>query len=230
MANAPASAPVDTKTALDWSHKEEFRKQFARQAIKSYIFLSFGMGFIALLLPIVLPVIGGYDGHYSISFFYYVSDLTRNILVGALWATGVFLFLFHGLSKVENWILNVAGVAVISVAMNPMPPDQGNKELTVHAASAVIFFLCLAIVAVKYSKGRLEKIIYPPIKRRFEMAYNGAGAAMLAMPAAVIALHFLGPKTEFSHWVYWVEAFGIWSFSFYWFVKTQEYRLLLGLR
>jgi len=230
MANATAPAAIDTKNALDWGSKLKFRRQFSRQAIKSYIFLSFGMGVIAFLLPIVLPLVGGYDDHYSISYFYHVSDLTRNILVGGLWATGVFLLLFHGLSNLENRILNVAGIAVISVAMNPMPKDQGNKEITIHAASAVVFFLCLAYVAVKLSKGRLEKIIYPPIKRRFEAAYNAAGAAMIAMPLAVIALHFLSPRTEFSHWVYWVEALGIWSFAFYWFVKTQEYRLLLGLK
>jgi hypothetical protein len=230
MADAPAHAPVDTKTALDWGSKLKFRRQFTRQAIRSYVFLSFGMGVIALLLPIVLPLVGGYDDHFSISYFYYVSDLSRNILVGGLWATGAFLFLFHGLSKLENWILNVAGLAVISVAMNPMPKDQGNKELTIHAASAVVFFLCLAVVAVRLSKGRLDKIIYPPIKRRFKIAYDAAGAAMLAMPAAVIALHFLGRQAELSHWIYWVEALGIWSFSFYWFVKTQEYRLLLGIR
>jgi hypothetical protein len=227
MAIAPVPSP-SAATGLDWSHKREFQRKFTRQAVRSFIQLSFGMGLIAFLLPIVLPVVGGYGGHYSISYFYHVSDLCRNILVGGLWATGVFLFLFNGLSRVENWLLNVA--AVISVAMNPMPIDQGNKNLTVHAASAVVFFLCLAIVAVKYSKTRIEKIIYPPLKRKFTIAYNAAGLAMVAMPLAVIALHFLGRSTEQSHWIYWVEAFGIWSFAFYWFVKTQEYRLLLGMR
>ena len=229
MAIAPTSSP-SAATGLDWSRKREFQRKFTRQAIKSFILLSFGMGVIAALLPIVLPVVGGYQGHYSISYFYHVSDLCRNILVGGLWATGAFLFLFQGLSPVENRILNLAGVAVISVAMNPMPKDQGNKDLTVHAASAIVFFLCLAIVAVWLSKKRIEHIIYPPLKRRFTIAYNAAGLAMIAMPLAVIGLHFLGRSTEQSHWIYWVETFGIWSFAFYWFVKTQEYRLLLGMR
>jgi hypothetical protein len=188
------------------------------------------MGVIAALLPVVLPLVGGYDGHYSISYFYHVSDVCRNILVGALWAVGVFLFLFQGLSKVENWILNLAGVAVISVAMNPMPDDQGNNDPTIHAASAVIFFSCLAIVAVFFSKGRTQYIIYPPKRARFERAYNAAGFAMIAMPLAVAAVHYLGGRAEHSHWIYWIEAFGIWSFSAYWFVKTLEYRTLLRIR
>jgi uncharacterized membrane protein len=188
------------------------------------------MGVIAALLPIVLPLVGGYDGHYSISYFYHVSELCRNILVGALWAVGVFLFLFQGLSKKENWILNLAGLAVISVAMNPMPDDQGNNDPTIHAASAIVFFLCLAIVAVFFSKGRTQYIIYPPKRRRYEMAYNAAGFAMIAMPLAVAAAHYLGGAVEQSHWIFWIEAFGIWSFAAYWFVKTREYRVLLRIR
>ena len=113
----------DSGDLLPWEDKQRFQKIFSAQAVRSYLFLSFGMGVIAALLPVVLPLVGGYDGHYSISYFYHVSDVCRNILVGALWAVGVFLFLFQGLSKVENRILNLAGVAVISVAMNPMPDD-----------------------------------------------------------------------------------------------------------
>lgn len=231
---ASAATPFLTgKTSgdlLQWENKKHFQAIFAAQAVRSYVLLSFGMGVVAFLLPIVLPLAGGYDGHYSISFFYHVSDLARNLLVGGLWATGVFLLLFHGLSKPENWLLNVAGLAVISVAMNPMPKDQGNQHLTLHAISAMIFFGCLAIVAVFFSKGRIQYIIYPPKRRRFAAAYNAAGFLMVAMPVAVAIIHFVGGSTEQSHWIYWIEAFGIWSFSAYWFVKTWEYCLLLRIK
>jgi hypothetical protein len=227
---APFDSGKDKKDLLKWEDKKRFQQIFTAQAVKSYVFLSFGIGLVALLLPIVLPIAGGYEGHYSISYFYHVGDLTRNILVGGLWATGVFLMLFHGLSRLENWILNVAGVAAILVAMNPMPNDQANKQLTFHAASAMVFFACLAAVAVWLSKGRIQYIIYPPKRRRFAIAYTAAGVAMIAMPLAVAGLHFLGGNVEQSHWIYWAEAFGIWSFAFYWFVKTLEYRLLLRIR
>lgn len=235
MAGAPAPSPTaspapSTKTALPWEDKQKFRRQFTHQAIKSYIFLSFGIGLIAFLLPIALPLAGGYDGHYTISYFYHVGDLSRNILVGGLCATGVFLFLFHGLSRLENWLLNLAGAAVIGVAMVPMPNNQGNDRLTLHASFAMLFFGCIAIVAILLSKGRIKYIIYPPIKRRFQVAYTAAGAAMVLMPAAVIALHMVGGRADLDHRIYWAEAFGIWAFAAYWFVKTQEYRLLLGLR
>jgi hypothetical protein len=232
MASAatPFQTGKDSGDLLQWENKKHFQEIFSAQAVRSYVLLSFGMGVLAFLLPIVLPLAGGYAGHYSISYFYHVSDLTRNILVGGLWATGVFLILFHGLSRGENWLLNVAGVAVISVAMNPMPKDQGNNRLTLHAASAILFFACLAIVAVFLSKERIQYIIYPPKRRRFAAAYDAAGIAMIGMPVAVAAIHFLGGVTDQSHWIYWIEAFGIWSFAAYWFVKTYEYCLLLRIK
>lgn len=227
--DVPQWAPT-AEDGLPWDDKEKFREIFTRQAIRSYLFLCIGIGVLALALPIVLVLLGGYAGHYSISWFYHVADVTRNIMVGALWATGVFLILYHGLSKLENWILNIAGVAAISVAMNPMAPDQCSKGMSIHGISAGIFFVCLAIVAVVLSKGRVKYIIYPPKRRWFKRAYNLAGGAMIAMPVAVAAIHYLGKGECETHWIFWIECLGIWAFAAYWFIKTYEYRLLLGAR
>jgi hypothetical protein len=135
-------------------------------------------------------------------------------------------------SRWENWTLNIAGVAAICVAMFPMPEEQcGTGEVfTFHAFSAIIFFICLAIVAIGFSKTRTQYIIHPPKRQRFERAYNLAGTAMIAMPTAVVALHFLGGRRCETHWIFWVEVLGIWAFALYWFVKTLEYKILLRLR
>ncbi len=225
-------SPAPGGELLNWEDKKHFQQIFADQAVRSYVFLSFGMGLLAFLLPIALVVAGGYDDHFSISYFYHVSDLTRNILVGALWATGVFLFLFQGLSRWENWILNLAGIAAISVAMNPMPAGQCDEGsvFTLHAASAIVFFLCLATVAIVFSKGRVKYIIHPPKRKRFKRAYDAAGALMIAMPAVVLLLHFGQGHGCETHWIFWMETLGIAAFSFYWFVKTLEYKLLLRIR
>jgi hypothetical protein len=135
------------------------------------------------------------------------------------------------LSSLENRILNLAGAAAISVAMNPMAwPQCPGKGIGMHAASAIIFFVRLAVVAVFLSKGRVKFIIYPPEKRRFIAAYNVVGCLMIAMPATVAALHVMGHGACESHWLFWAESFGVWAFSFFWFVKTLEYRLLLRIR
>ena len=194
MPDNPNSAQENKAPLLPWGDKLRFQKLFSAQAVRSYLYLSLGMGLLAFFLPIMLLLSGGYAGHYSISYFYHVSDQTRNILVGSLWAIGVFLFLFQGLSRWENWILNFGGVAAVGVAMFPMKADQcgPGQALSLHATSAITLFLCLAIVAIGFSKTRIRHIIYPPKRRRFAAAYNVAGLAMIAMPATVWALHLSG--------------------------------------
>ena len=129
------------------------------------------------------------------------------------------------------WIKKKSWFLMAVVAMNPMPAEQcgPGETFTLHALSAVVFFLCLAVVAIGFSKGRIRYIIHPPQRRRFTIAYNIAGTAMIAMPAAVVALHFLSGGDCANHWVFWVECLGIAAFSFYWFVKTLEYQLLLKI-
>ena len=35
---------------------------------------------------------------------------------------------------------------------------------------------------------------------------------------------------RFDHYMFWIEFFAIMAFAIYWFVKTAEYRMLLGIR
>jgi hypothetical protein len=214
---------------LQWQRIHEFREKFTRQAVHSFMFLCAGMGLIAFLLPIALVTTGGYWTNPSISAFYYAGELPRNILTGGLCAIGVFLMLFRGLSDRENWLLTIGGVAAIVVALSP-----GLKEcrpaVTLHLGAAIVFFFCLGIVAIFLSKERIKTIQFDRWKRRFKLSYEVAGWAMVAMPAVAAAFYFAADDRCQSHGLFWLETFGIWAFSFYWFVKTAEYRLLLGVR
>ena len=220
----------------DWPTREQWKRKYAiaralrKKAVSSYLWLCLGIGVVALMLPVLLVVFGDEGPHYSISHYYYGGDMARNILVGSLCATGVFMFLNQGLSIAENWILNIGGLAAISVAMNPMDEVQANSTFGTHEASAIVFFVCLAIVAVVFSRTRLDHIIYPPYRRLFARAYTVAGVVMIGMPAAIAALRWPSGSDGESDWIFWAECFGIWAFAFYWFVKTHEYRLLLRLR
>lgn len=216
---------------LKHEDRQHFQSIFASQAVRSYLFLSLGMGVVAFLLAPLLVYFGGYESHFSISSFYYAGDSARNIFVGSLWATGTFLFLFHGLSNLENWILNAAGAAAIFVAMVPMSEAQcPSSGISLHAIGAIFFFLCLAVVAVFLSKGRVKYIVNPRKKLMFTSAYNLTGAAMVVMPALAAIPHILGTVGCESHWLFWVETTGILAFSMFWLIKTVEYRLLLGVK
>lgn len=211
----------------------EFQNLFLKQAAGAFLSLSMGIGLVAFFLPIAVVLAAGYHGNFSISWFYHASDVSRNLFVGGLCATGVFLILFRGLSQAENWLLNAAGGFGILVAFNPMSAiqcPQTDSGISIHGICAGLFFLCLAIVAIGYSKSRVQDIAHDKIRWRFKFAYNFAGMLMVAMPASVALIHVIYKESCESHWIYWIETFGIWSFAMYWFTKTAEYRFLLGAR
>ena len=225
---AIATSAFKTSTPKDHlltaQNVRRYQRLFEAQAVRSYLYLSLGIGLIAVLLPIWLVIAGGYQTHDSMSSFYHDAvGPARDILVGSLCAVGVFLFLFHGLSKLENWLLNVAGVAIIGVALIPSPGDTGYGSAWLHRGSAIVFFVLIGIVAIFLSKGRIESIKDERKKRWFATAYNVAGAAMVVLPVFVAAL-------QGSNWVFLTEWVGIWTFAAYWFLKTFEYFLLLRIR
>jgi hypothetical protein len=224
-AASPYQLRAKKSDLLPAHNKKHYQKVFSAQAVRAYLYLSLGIGVIAVLLPVTLVLVsaGGFQAHDSISSFYQDKvGPTRDIMVGSLCAVGVFLFLFHGLSTLENWLLNGAGVAIIGVALIPMPDATGYGSVFYHRGFAIVFFVLIGIVAIFLSKGRIKNIKDERKKRWFAAAYTVAGAAMVAVPGLVALL-------QGSHWVLQAEWAGIWTFAAYWFLKTAEYRLLLRI-
>lgn len=224
-------ASTEKRDLLKAGKQQYYRQIFEAQAARSYLHLSLGIGLIAVLLPIILMIAGGFQAHDSMSSFYHdKTGPSRDILVGSLCAVGVFLFLFHGLSKLENWLLNFAGIAIIAVALIPSPGDTGYGSALFHRGAAIVFFLLIGIVAIFLSKRRIQDIKDERKKLWFTSAYTFVGVVMVAAPIIVTLLQY-APVPFFSgHAILLAECAGIWSFSAYWFLKTFEYRLLLGVR
>jgi hypothetical protein len=206
----------------------KYQRIFEAQATRSYLYLSLGIGLLATAFPILLIISGGYSGHDSISSFYHDEmQPSRDILVGCLCAIGVFLFLFHGLSKKENWLLNVAGVAIIIVALVPSPGDTHYGSARIHLAAAIVFFVLIGIVAVFLSKERIQFIRSDATRKVFKTAYTVVGILMIVTPIVVSIIPVIPFK---GHAVFLAEWAGTWSFAAYWLIKTAEYRILLRIR
>ena len=60
------------------------------------------------------------------------------------------------------------------------------------------------------------------------MAYNVTGCAMIFLPLLAYGVHLVDGR-DCGHEIFWIEAAAILAFSSYWFVKTWEYKRLLGL-
>ena len=184
----------------------------------------------------------------SISGYYHAeTEWVRDHFVGVLSAIGICLIAYHGFTGWENRLLNIAGLAVIGVAMFPTGIEQAPRMtlsessaarqtdslqadplqldplqlISPHGVCAGLFFLCLAAVALTQSEHSLRLIEDESVRRRFSRTYRVIGVLMVCLPAAAWATLWLAKR----HWgIFAVEALGVLTFAGYWFTKTLEFR------
>lgn len=201
-----------------------FRGSLAR----SYLFLRRAIGVIGLALPVVLIVgkilLDGGGPLDSISDYYYSG--MRNVLVGSMAATGVFLLSYRGYGLVDDITGDVAAVGAIGVALFPTTPFTGTPTKTqhvlgmVHLASAALFFAALIVFCLflfTRSTGR-------PTSRKLgrNVVYVVSGLIMLvALVLAGIVSKVLHVAVGPPHWVLWLETVSVLAFGVAWLVKGQ---------
>lgn len=206
---------------------DELQEHMAR----TYFSLRIGMGGVAAALPPLLWAGGRLADHESLRCSmsaYYYSPAMRDVFVGALCAIGVFLYLYKGFSKQENWALNAAGLFVIGVALEPTSPtcpEGAGFSMSVHGALAVLFFLSIAYVCLFRAGDTLALLQRgdPAAAKRFQRVYQALGALMAVSPGtAVILTAVLQPDGHARSLVFFVEAVAVLTFAAYWIVKSRE--------
>ena len=110
----------------------EDRVKLRKHIFSTYVWMRTGMLVIALAFPVVLWIVGGLYGMQlqdSMSAYYWApiakgaesGDAPMRVwFVGLLFALGCCLFLYKGYSPLEDWVLNVAALFAICVALVPM--------------------------------------------------------------------------------------------------------------
>jgi hypothetical protein len=204
--------------------------QFDLDLRQTYFALRMGAGLLGLFLPLVLVGWGlthevPWNRMGSLSAFYWLSQsppadsnaLLRNWFVGSLVAVGMCLVVYAGYGRLENWLLNFAGLAAAAVAFNPMPwPQLHEDALHIHYTAAVVFFLLIAATIWFCARDTLAAIASAKVRARWGSTYKVFAIAMLVMP---LAGYLLAAR---DHQTIWIEALGVWVFSAYWFAKTYE--------
>ncbi len=160
----------------------------------------------------------------SISGYYHTA--ARDLLVGALAATGLMLILYKAFNKYENVLLNVSGIAAVGVAFFPCQPDPGATDNStvgfwVHGVFAQITFGTLGVVAVFFGPTTVKLLHDAVTERRFRVIYRVLGVLMIVLPLIAIVTT---AALKASHSTFWVESAGVWAFAAYWLTKTIEYR------
>ena len=165
----------------------------------------------------------------SISAYYHAplgisSGAMRDWFVGFLFALGALMYLYKGFKPLENWLLNIASILTVSVAILPMewPPASGDGPFSLHGSCAIGAFACLALVAW-LSPGRSLKLMPPSSKRvRYVKAYVVFGIFMLVFPGiAWLLTNVMGDPGKF---IFTAEVLGLVGFIGYWVTKSLEMR------
>jgi hypothetical protein len=211
--------------------------------IQTYGTLRWGIGILAVALPIILSGLGfllyGLPLQDSISAYYHAFVPTqqfpdlfavagnggmRNWFVGILWAIGVFLILYKGYGDRENWALNIAGLLLITVAIFPMDwtCKSSCPKFSIHGISAFLFFIAIGYVCIVLSGNTLDLLKKSEDKQFYKLWYTIIGWAMIAFPISVAFLEFFQIHLFGTHTVFFIEVGGIWIFAAYWLLKGRE--------
>ena len=195
----------------------------------SYFRLRRGLAVVTLAFPVALWLAAGAHAlPGSLSAYYYLNAAAaRDVFVGVLWTIGSFLFFYRGYSGAENRALNVAGLAAVVVSLSPMDWPAGSAVSLhgrVHAGAAIVFFLCVAYVAI-FRSGDTLALLPEATARGFRWTYRVLGALLVAAPLSVAAIHALAPRPD-SPMVWAIEVAGTTVFAVFWLVKSREIALI----
>ena len=242
LSNAPP--PRDSREL--WKHFSD-----------TYFSLRTGLALLALAMPFVLYLYGkfqhGLDLQPSMSAYFWAATKDqgatfpmRTIFVGFLFAIGVSLYVYKGLTPLETSLLNAAAICAALVAIYPerlsiieAANDQRVAQLfetcpavkewamlpslPIHYMAAVILFVLLAIVAWFCANKSLEYLPAGNDPAKFRRTYRGIAIAMILFPISGLALAFLFDAA--SDKIFFIEAAGILTFGVYWAVKSYELSL-----
>lgn len=207
----------------------------------SYLVLRLIVGAVGVALPILLVFIDGvlYGEHPffrdSLSAYYYSG--VRDLFVGGLCATGVFLIAYKVADhNGDNRLSTVAGVAALVVALCPTerPSDKAEKiDLTplqahlhegvaqgIHFSAAGIFIVSLGVISFYFGMREGEAPQRGKRSPRFWRNFHRAcsGVIALAVLWMLVTAVLKQPRTHLLIG----ETASVWAFGVSWFWKGFE--------
>jgi hypothetical protein len=212
----------------------------------SYLSLRKAVGIIGVSLPIALVLGNWWIFHSnviedSISYYYYSG--MRGVLVGSLWAIGVFLLSYRGYEKRDAVAGRLACAFALGVALFPTAREPGTCDIVhiftvgrggcdvehlvslVHATCASFLFLTLAYFSLflftETHPNRKQEMTKR--KRERNIVYYICGWIIVASVAAILVLHIGLRLSRFGPIpvLFGFESLAVVSFGVSWLVKGE---------
>jgi hypothetical protein len=184
-----------------------------------------------VLVAVTLPPLlwwGGYLAfgiHLQDSIGAYYTTAIRDWFVGCLFGVAACLYVYKGLSDRESFLLNMAALFAVGVAVNPLDwkPAWLPDGLTPHGICAVLFFAMIALACWLCQDDSLRLGLVPPDRvARYRAKYTLTGIALVALPVVASTINTGVPGRAPGSSIFRLEAVAVWVFSFYWYTKTGE--------
>ncbi len=171
----------------------------------------------------------------SISRYYHTE--MGDVVVGALCAIGVFLIAYRGYGNKENMLATVCGVAAIGIGIFPMALDGATgKDVYsgyLHTASSAVFFLGLAIMALRFFPQPDPSSPPLPGKEKRNTVYRACGVTILIAMALMGLYSALTDQAEraVDPWdpIFWLESVAIVAFGIAWLTKGRAMAAVVDL-
>lgn len=201
----------------------------------SYLKLRKSIGWLGLLMPIIVrwgaKLFENIPSHDSISAYYYTS--MRDVFVGILAATGVFLFCYRGPDRQDNILTNIAGLCAVGIALLPTAPiyheriseryDTTSLEcysnhgpLGFHIYVVAAFFLIISYLTI-FRFRKLSRSFMTTQKLKRNKIYVACGIVMVLMLVAIVVIKALNQGWP----IFLPETVAIVAFGIAWLVKGQ---------
>jgi hypothetical protein len=196
----------------------------------SYLALRRAVGIIGTALPFVLVagkwVLDGWGIQPSISAYYYTS--MRDVFVGSICATGVFLLSYRGYERADDVAGNLACVFAVGLSLCPTSPPIGASATQtlvgqIHLVFASAYFLTLAYFSLVLFRKTHPNRRMTERKKQRNVIYTVCGYTILVCIGLVAidfaflrhsALQALDP-------VFWLETAAVLAFGISWLTKGE---------
>ncbi len=201
-----------------------------RGAVASYLNLRRGIGIIGTALPFVLlfghSITSGHFGTLQSISGYYYTDM-RNILVGSMCATGVFL-LSYRYERLDSILSAIAGFCAVGVGLCPTSPVHPTTKQHVvgvlHLTFASIFFLALAYFCfylfTRSDRPKEQRTNHKLLRDRI---YRTCGVIILVCLVVAAATDLILSDSAIGriHPAFYCESLAIIAFGVAWFIKGE---------
>ncbi len=204
------------------------------------------LGIIGISLPILLVLLNKFTILPSLSHYYYSES---NVLfIGLLFAFGLYLFSYRGYKMDntkkdfidDNWITNVAGILIITVAFIPTSADSNligkyhlfqaprghnnNIYSTIHLSCAAGFFLIMAYLSYfRFTRtdNLHETHLEAVLKKRRNKLYRVSAILVVLALIFMFVFEFLSDNPFSDYVVIIGETVALFAFGLSWLVKSK---------